>query len=154
MAAEAYLFAVLEIQTGLQAARDLDTRIQKMQADGAAFEGEVLGLVESLDPELRRFAPEQAIVQLHQALTSAKANLKLLQREEATKKDWEEEAGEGSRRRGTGWARTLPGFAAKPTPEIRRRRGPSQIARPAAVSWRDASPDIRKVLDGLRRQDD
>ena len=89
MAAEAYLFAVLEIQTGLQAARDLDTRIHKMQADAAAFEGEVLGLVESLDPELRRFAPEQAIVQLHQALTSAKANLKLLQREETTKKDWE-----------------------------------------------------------------
>jgi uncharacterized protein YhaN len=88
-AAEAYLSAVLEIQTGLQAARDLDTRIRKMRADAALFEGEVGGLVESLDPELKRFTLEQAIVQLHQALTSAKANVKLLQREETTKKEWE-----------------------------------------------------------------
>jgi uncharacterized protein YhaN len=87
--AEAYLSAVLEIQTGLQTAAELETRIRKMRADAAAFEAEVGGLVASLDPELKRFAPEQAIVQLHQALTSAKANLKLLQREETTKKEWE-----------------------------------------------------------------
>jgi uncharacterized protein YhaN len=88
-AAEAYLSAVLEIQTVLQAARDLDTSIHKMRVDAAAFEGEVVGLVESLDPELKRFTPEQAIVQLHQALTSAKANLKLLQREETARKEWD-----------------------------------------------------------------
>jgi len=100
-AAEAYLSAVFEIETGLQGARELDSRIRKMHADAAAFEGEVSGLVESLDPELKRFTPEQAIVQMHQALASAKANQKLLQREETTKKEWEKKhkkaAGEAER---------------------------------------------------------
>ena len=100
-AAGVYLSAVFEIQTGLQKAEELDTRVRKMRADAAAFEGEVGGLVESLDPELRPLPAGQAIVRLHQSLTSALANLKLLQREETAGKEWEKKrrkaAGESDR---------------------------------------------------------
>jgi uncharacterized protein YhaN len=130
-AAEAYLSAVLEIQTGLQAARELDTRIRKMHADAAAFEGEVGSLVESLDPELKRFAPEQAIVQLHQALASAKENLKLLQREETTKKAWEKKQ------------KKAAGDAERASAEIAR------LCREAGV---DDPPSARAVCERVNRR--
>jgi len=88
-AAGEYLSAVQEIQNDLQKAEDLSARIQKMLADSLEFEAAVGGLVDRLDPELKRYQPEQAIVHLHQALTSAKENLKLRQREEGARKDWE-----------------------------------------------------------------
>ncbi|HEX3880511.1 MAG TPA: AAA family ATPase [Bryobacteraceae bacterium] len=100
-AAGEYLSAVQEIQNDLRKAEELSGRIQKMLADALEFEAAVGSLVDRLDPELKQYQPEQAIVQLHQALTSAKANLKLLQREESAKKDWEKKqkkaAGESHR---------------------------------------------------------
>ncbi len=80
-AAEAYLDSVRDITAGLSKARDLNDRIEKMQADAEAFALAVAKLVERLNPTLRGLDPEAAIAQLHQALLEANENQKLLRQE-------------------------------------------------------------------------
>ena len=88
-ATESYLRGLQDIGVSLRTATDLQTRIEKMQADADAFAKTVSRLVSSLNPAISRLEPETAIGQLYQTLLSANEDRKLLTQEQKRQQSFE-----------------------------------------------------------------
>jgi uncharacterized protein YhaN len=89
-AAENYLNSVRDVVANWNKAKDLEHRIETMQADAGEFAGGVRSLVVRLNPALSGLEPDAAIVQLHDALIEAQQDRKLLQQDGVRQRDLEQ----------------------------------------------------------------